>query len=208
MISPGSLTLPGGSVCFTRPCRWSTTGSGISPPCAGSFWSGFVTYHPALGRTPVAGTVLPITAENLDLAGSCTGCNGCRGWRQKAAFLEGMGLSVFGFLHMQEKRLLGGAEYVPSMQVPYAIPRDARKAFLTCVYLSDEAFDYKTTPLNALEAYLGERYESALVISDETGVFPNGDLTFFLLRGYQDLGVVAREGTYCTLHLLEKQLRT
>ena len=122
--------------------------------------------------------------------------------------LEGMGLSVFGFLHMQEKRLLGGAEYVPSMQVPYAIPRHARKAFLTCVYLSDEAFDYKTTPLNALEAYLGERYESALVISDETGVFPNGDLTFFLLRGYQDLGVVAREGTYCTLHLLEKQLRT
>ena len=90
----------------------------------------------------------------------------------------------------------------------YAIPRDARKAFLTCVYLSDEAFDYKTTPLNALEAYLGERYESALVISDETGVFPNGDLTFFLRRGYQDLGVVAREGTYCTLHLLEKQLRT
>lgn len=69
------------------------------------------------------------------------------------------------------------------LQVPYAIPRDARKAFLTCVYLSDEAFDYKTTPLNALEAYLGERYESALVISDETGVFPNGDLTFFLLRG-------------------------
>ena len=167
-----------------------------------------VPYRPALGRTPVAGTVLPITAENLDLAGSCTGCDGCRGWRRKAAFLEGMGLSVFGFLHMQEKRLLGGAEYVPSMQVPYAIPRDARKAFLTCVYLSDEAFDYKTTPLNALEAYLGERYESALVISDETGVFPNGDLTFFLLRGYQDLGVVAREGTYCTLHLLEKQLRT
>ena len=94
------------------------------------------------------------------------------------------------------------------LQVPYAIPRDARKPDLTCVYLSDDALDYKTTPLNALEAYLGERYESALVISDETGVFPNGDLTFFLLRGYQDLGVVAREGTYCTLHLLEKQLRT
>lgn len=57
----------------------------------------------------------------------------------------------------------------------------------------------------ALEAYLAERYESALVISDETGVFPNGDLAFFHQRGYQDLGVVAEEGSYCRLHLLEKQ---
>ncbi len=167
-----------------------------------------VPYRPALGRTPVAGTVLPITAENLDLAGSCTGVRWLPGMEAEGGVFGGHGTFCLWFSAYAGKRLLGGAEYVPSMQVPYAIPRDARKAFLTCVYLSDEAFDYKTTPLNALEAYLGERYESALVISDETGVFPNGDLTFFLLRGYQDLGVVAREGTYCTLHLLEKQLRT
>lgn len=165
-----------------------------------------VPYRPSLGRTPVAGTVYPITAENLDLAGSCVGHDGCRGCGQKAVLLKRMGLSVFGFLHVRENRLLGGAEYVPSTEVPYAIPHDPRKAFLTCVYLTDEVFDYKSVPLAALEAYLAERYESALVISDESGVFPNGDLTFFHQQGYQDLGVVAQEEAYCTLHLMEKQL--
>ena len=162
-------------------------------------------YRQALGRTPVTGTVLPITKENVDLAGHCVGHEGCPGCRQKAALLQEMGLSVYGFLHVQGNRLLGGAEYVPSVHVPYGIPRDPGKAFLTCVYLSDEAYDYKSAPLAALEAYLAERYESALVISDETGVFPNGDLAFFHQRGYQDLGVVAEEGSYCRLHLLEKQ---
>ena len=42
-----------------------------------------------------------------------------------------------------------------------------KRQFLTCVYLTDEVFDYKSVPLTALEAFLAERYESALVISEE-----------------------------------------
>ncbi len=165
-------------------------------------------YRPVLGRIPVTETVLPMTEENVALAGHCVGHENCPGCRQKAALLREMGLSVYGFLHVRGNQLLGGAEYIPSVHVPYGIPRDPGKAFLTCVYLSDETYDYKSAPLAALEAYLAEQYESVLVISDETGVFPNGDLAFFRQRGYQDLGVVAEEGAYCRLHLLEKYLPT
>ena len=42
-------------------------------------------------------------------------------------------------------------------------------------------------------------------ISDEKGVFPNGDLDFFKRNGYIDEKVIF-EDAYCKLHLLWKKL--
>ena len=77
-------------------------------------------YRPALGRTPVTGTVLPITKENVDLAGHCVGHEG-PGCRQKAA-APGDGPFCLRVSPCTGNRLLGGAEYVPSVHVPYGIP--------------------------------------------------------------------------------------
>lgn len=164
-------------------------------------------YLPIVGTKCYKGCILPITEENYALAGNCVGHSDCRSCKHKAAFLKELGLSTFGFMNVSDRQLLGGAEYVPSLCVPYAVPHDEKKAFLTCVYLSDEAYDYKSEPLLALERYLSGNYDSVLVVSDEKGIFPNGDLSFFQKHGYRDLGIIAQENGYCTLHLLEKPLK-
>lgn len=82
---------------------------------------------------------------------------------------------------------------MPSKQVPYPIPKDEYTAFITCVYVSDSEFDYKTPALKALEEHLKHKYQKLLAISDEQGVFPNGNLDFFLRNGYADEGVISEE---------------
>lgn len=81
---------------------------------------------------------------------------------------------------------------MPSILVPYAIPKDKKAAFITCVYLSSDQYDYKSVPLRQLEKYLCDTYNKILVISDE--------------NGYVDNGVISREENYCTLHLMSKSL--
>lgn len=163
-------------------------------------------YRPKLGRTPVEAAVRPIRRENCTLAGRCTGRERPTGCMKKAGFLQAMGLEVFGFQHLRGTTLLGGAEYVPSLQVPYPIPKDNETAFLTCVYCTDNRYDGKTAPLRTLEAFLSSRYRRVCAVCDEAGIFPNGDLAFFLGNGYRDRGVVSVEPGYCTLHLMEKQI--
>jgi hypothetical protein len=109
-------------------------------------------------------------------------------------------------MNIENNTLLGGVEYIPSIFVPYDIPVDKTTAFITCVYLSDTKYDYKTPCLRALEKYLSNKYKRILVISDENGVFPNGDLKFFKENGYDDLGILAYEENYCTLHLMSKYI--
>lgn len=99
-----------------------------------------------------------------------------------------------------------GVEFMPSLLVPYEIPKDKKTAFITCVYLSDDKYDYKSAPLRKLEEYLRSTYDRVLVISDETGVFPNGNKAFFEKNGYTDNGIISHEEGYCTLHLMSKSL--
>lgn len=75
-------------------------------------------------------------------------------------------------------------------------------AFLTCLYLSSRDYDYKALPLKALENHLKKDY----AVSDELGVFPNGNLEWFLEQGYADEGILSVEPGYCTLHLVCKSL--
>jgi hypothetical protein len=163
-------------------------------------------YLPHLGVDIYQGDIVPITWYNCILAGSCTGRvnNPCT--QDKSIFLAQEGLDIYGFMNIESNRLLGGAEYMPSKQVPYPIPKDEHTAFITCVYVSDSEFDYKTPALKALEAYLKKKYTKVLGISDEQGVFPNGNLDFFLRNGYADEGVISEEKDYCRLHLVSKRL--
>ena len=163
-------------------------------------------YLPKLGTEVFVGEVVAVTRENYGTAAGCTGRQCCGGCQEKVKFFEDKGLSVFGFMNLHENELVGGAEYVPSVFVPYDIPHDEQTAFLSCVYLSDEEFDYKTAALQELERYLAEKYRRIVVVSDEKGVFPNGDMEFFARKGYRDIDVVF-EDRYCRLHLMEKELR-
>lgn len=164
-------------------------------------------YCPALGTQTVSGTIVPITRDNYHTACGCTGRTACGGCDSKIRFLENSGLSVFGFMNLNGNTLLGGAEYMPSVLVPYDIPHEEKTAFLTCIYLSDSRFDHKTAPLKALEEYLSQSYDKICAVTDEKGIFPNGDMAFFQRNGYTDKGVIAKEENYCTLHLMEKQFR-
>jgi hypothetical protein len=90
--------------------------------------------------------------------------------------------------------------------VPYDIPRSNYYAFITCIYHSSTEFDYKSYPLGELERYLSGSYSKVYAITDEVGTFPNGNLEWFLQKGYQDEGIIAEEEGYCRLHIVGKKL--
>ncbi len=162
-------------------------------------------YHLKLSNIEKSVTISPITSDNYFLASKCTFRTCCKKADCKIKMYQEFGLDVFGFINHEEDRLLGGAEFYPSLFVPYDIPKGQDIAFITCVYLSDEIYDYKSSPLKALENYLSKKYKKVIVISNETGLFPNGDLDFFKQHGYIDEQIVF-EDEYCKLHLLSKIL--
>ena len=165
-------------------------------------------YRPNLGTEIFAGDIIELTPDNYHLAEQCTGHHNSQNCDSKQSFLRQLGLEVCGFLNMAEDgSLLGGVEYLPSLNVPYDIPKDIRTAFITCVYRGNKNYDYKSAPLQKLEEHLSKTYDRVVVVSDEEGVFPNGDLDFFLRNGYEDEGIISEEAGYCKLHLLSKNLR-
>lgn len=145
-----------------------------------------------------------MTEKNIEVAGTCTGRNCFESSQKKLAFLKGCCVDVLGFINVEGNTLLGGVEYVPSKIVPYDIPKSEDIAFLTCVYLSSDRYDYKSAPLIALEEYLKDKYSKIIAISDEVGTFPNGDLEWFLDNGFRDEGIISYEPGYCRLHLVSK----
>lgn len=165
-----------------------------------------IPYRPILGEKEYIGTIIPITRENYSMAGFCTGKNCLENCIKKISSPLYNQLPILGFMNVDHNVLLGGAEYIPSIYVPYDIPGEETIAFITCVYLSDMQYDYKSPCLRALEEYLSKEYKKIFVISDENGIFPNGNLKFFKKNGYDDLGILASEENYCTLHLMSKNI--
>jgi len=121
---------------------------------------------------------------------------------------ERYGLKHLGFLHYVDGECVGGAEFVPSLAVPYNIPKKKDIAFLTCSYLSGEKVDYKSYPLEKLESELPNMgYSQLLTIASEEVVFPNGPLEWFEKREYIDLGELSFEQNEgARLHLIKKDL--
>ncbi|MBI9011526.1 MAG: hypothetical protein JEZ08_04790 [Clostridiales bacterium] len=115
-------------------------------------------------------------------------------------------LKHMGVLHYVDSECVGGVEYVPTMAVPYDIPKSADSAFLTCVYASDPIYDYKSYPLEKLEEELKrDGYKKIYAIASQDVAFPNGPLEWFIKQGYSDLGVVYHEeNDGADQHLIEK----
>ena len=122
---------------------------------------------------------------------------------------EQYSLKHLGYLHYVDGECVGGAEFVPSLVVPYNIPKKEDIAFLTCSYLSGEKVDYKSYPLEKLEHELPRfGYTQLLTIASEDVVFPNGPLGWFVKREYIDLGDISFEKNEgANLHLLKKELK-
>lgn len=158
------------------------------------------------GREIYVGKVTPITEENMGIANRCTGRNCSHNCHKKVALLKEYGLDTFGFINIEDHKLLGGIEYVPSKIVPYNIPKSDDVAFITCAYLTSDKYDYKSAPLKALEKYLKDKYSKIIAITDEVGAFPNGDLKWFLDNGFMDEDVISYEPGYCKLHLVSKNI--
>lgn len=121
---------------------------------------------------------------------------------------ERYNIKSMGYLHYLNEKCVGGAEFVPSLMVPYNIPRAPNIAFLTCVFVSDEKADYKSYPLGQLEKTLREMgFKEVITIASEDVVFPNGPLDWFVKRDYRDFGVINYEvADAAKMHLVKKKL--
>lgn len=153
------------------------------------------------------GEIVELNDSNIDLISNvCTMTNCLVSCSRKKQFLSKVCNNFYGYLHLYNGKVVGGAEYIPSLQVPYNVPKDEKTAFLTCIYNSSHKFDYKAYPLKNLEQKLSEKYKEVIAISDEKGNFPNGNLQWFLNQGYVDNGIISIEENYCKLHLVSKEL--
>ncbi len=167
-------------------------------------------YRVNISNRVIRGSLVPLTtpvaADTWEVCGvSLQSCTSKAKWVQE--IMDKYQLPHLGFLHYLDGKCVGGAEFVPSIEVPYRIPQGKKTAFLTCSFLSDENADYKSFPLERLEEMLpGLGYQTLLAIASEDVVFPNGPLEWFLERDYQDTGVIHDENKYVRMHLLEKKL--
>lgn len=160
------------------------------------------------GNEVFYGELIELNNESVHLVSNGCSLNNCKiSCEKKQQFLSEIGEEFYGYLNVSANKVVGGIEYMPSLNVPYSIPKDENIAFLTCAYHSSTNYDYKTYPLLALEKRLSEKYDKLVAITDESGTFPNGTLEWFLKNGYNDLGLISVEEKYCKLHIVMKELK-
>ncbi len=162
----------------------------------------------------VRGELVPLTPQAALM--TCDTCAGgpdpglCRGKAEWVGQMLGAsGLPHLGYLHTVDGKCVGGAEFLPSRLVPYPIPdKDEGRAFLTCVYVSDEKHDYKTHPMERLLKELeGLGFRKVSVAASTAVVFPNGPAAWFERFGFEDMGTLMREEMHdVDIHLLERDL--
>ena len=164
-------------------------------------------YQIIQSQTVIKGDIVYLTDDTIiNALQGCTMCEECGQIYKKREFLQSQQIPFYGVLHKNQDKIVGGAEWMPSTKVPYQIPKDDKYAFLTCVYHSDEEYDYKAYPLSVLEKELAKNYQKIFVISGETGTFPNGPMSWFIKQGYKDLGIVQNIPDYACIHLMGKDL--
>ena len=160
------------------------------------------------------GELVPLTSESV--LSTCRPCMGsddetlCRAKSEWiGAVIKSLRLGHLGYLHFLDGVCVGGAEFLPSENVPYPIP-DKRhdNAFLTCSFLSDESKDYKTYPLMRLiDDLRGWGFRTLSVAASRDVVFPNGPLEWFENKGFVDTGVLVTEVLHkAEIHFLQLEL--
>jgi len=193
-------------------------------------WSGPITYDlverylrgDKLKRTPyivksknqrVDGELVLFTPnKSTDIEKLCCQKNCKESSKEKGIWLNDIcnkyNTKHLGVLHYLDGDCVGGVEYVPSLEVPYDIPKSKDIAFLTCIFASNPIFDYKSYPLERLEFELKkEGYNKVYAIASKEVAFPNGPLDWFIDQGYSDLGLVYyEENDDAYQHLVEKSI--
>lgn len=153
------------------------------------------------------GELVELNNDTLDLVSeSCTLSNCKLSCQKKREFLSENGEEFYGILHLEKGRIVGGIEYINSLNVPYKIPKSEGTAFITCVYHSSSKYDFKTLPYLELEKRLKGKFKEIIAITDEEGTFPNGTLEWFIGNGFNDNGIISIEENYCKLHLVSKKI--
>lgn len=173
--------------------------------------------HPGFGQGKeiIRGDLVPITPKSvLSTCEPCTNTKDIGLCRGKAEWTDGIirahRLDHIGYMHTHDGSCIGGAEFLPSTAVPYPIQdKSEDDAFLTCVYLSHEEYDYKTHPLERLIADLRNwGFGRVSVAAAEKGWFPNGPLSWFEKKGFVDMGLLAREELHdAEIHYMQLDLR-
>lgn len=171
-------------------------------------------YTVKLSNESVTGKIRKLTEERvLDTYKPCgissvnKGCCVSKGkWIKKIR--NKYNIPYLGMLHYVDGECVGGAEFVPSLEVPYSIPKNKDIAFLTCSFLSDNEFDYRSLPLEKLEKKLPEMgFRELIAVVSEQVVFPNGTLEWFINKNYKDLGNFHYEkNDFAKMHLVKKKL--
>jgi len=154
----------------------------------------------------IRGDLVPLTSQSvLSTCRPCmesgdeTLCSANSEW--VARIIKSLRFKHLGYLHFLDGVCVGGAEFLPSQNVPYPIPgKHKDNAFLTCSFLSDEKKDYKTHPLMRLiDDLRAWGFRTLSVAASRDVVFPNGPLEWFENKGFVDKGVLVTE----TLHKAE-----
>lgn len=159
------------------------------------------------GTRVFTGDLVKLNQETMDLVREgCTLSNCQKSCQKKKEFLKEIGDGLYGILNLENGKVVGGVEYLPSLKVPYPVPKGEKIAFLTCIYHSSSLFDYKSAALHELETQLMDQYDEMIAITDEVGTFPNGNLHWFTKNGFRDLGVISTEDQYCKHHLVSKTI--
>lgn len=172
-------------------------------------------HEPRQGDELVEGDLVPIDEKSvLSTCVPCISmddkglCMGKSEWVRD--FLKSTGLKNLGYLHFHGSQCVGGAEFLPSLRVPYPIP-DKRddNAFLACTFRSDDRLDFKSHPLAALIDDLGANGWSTLsTVTSSDGVFPSGPKDWLRKKGFEDMGVLAKERLQGTeIHHMRLRLR-
>ena len=158
-------------------------------------------YRPTLGGLPVNGQLEPLTEQNICLAAQCTGCQNLG--REKADWLRNQGITGdIRIVNRQGNRLLGVQSLFPAPSYPMMCPSGPIPPFSPACMVRRQII--QSGPLCALEQMLRQDYRRLIAVTDEDGVFPNGNLAVFLRNGYQDLGCIRQEPGYCRLHLWKR----
>ncbi len=170
-------------------------------------------YKVDLGKHIIKGNVEMLTEKNIfDTCICCAPSQKTSCCYSKSEWIKQIrkefNLPYLGVLHYYNNKCVGGAEFVPSLAVPYPIIKGKDIAFLTCSYLSGEEHDFRSYPLKKLEEKLSSlNYKSLVAIVSEDVVFPNETLNWFKEKGYIDLGeVYYEERDFARMHLIKKDL--
>lgn len=170
-------------------------------------------YNIRISNNIVVGDIKDLTEETIiDTCLLCSSskknvyCNEKGNWIKDLR--EKYNLPHMGKLHYLDEICIGGSEFIPSMEVPYPIPKSEDIAFLTCSFASSEDGDYKAYPLQNLEEELPKLgFNSIIAVASENTPFPNGPLEWFLDKGYIDLGFIYNEERhFAKMHLVKKDL--